>query len=279
MSKILIVTDSTAYLSPSFLERYNNVHVVPLTVNFEDVSFEDSVENNKLFVEKLKNVDKMPSTSRPAPEKFLEVFKPAVEEGGSVVCITLSSKLSGTYESALAAAKELGKDRVRVVDSKTTISGQAWLVEMAAKMAQRGETIENIVEAVEREKEKIRIALVPGTLEYLKKGGRIGGARALLGTILNIKPVLNVSDGYIEVLDKVRTAKKAFKRMVEEIPEDAGRVVVSHLMAEEEAARVKQLAAERAPQAEIDTVSIGPVISAHVGPGTTGVIFKARSDL
>jgi len=271
--KIRLVTDSTAYLPAKTLQKYPFIDIVPLSVNFEDDNMLDYVENNSIFVEKLENSDNLPTTSRPSPEQFLEVFRPVVQAGGEVICITLSSKLSGTYESALTAAREVDEEKITVIDSKVTAAGLAYLAEQAAELVLQGKKRKEIVDIITEKAEKIKIVLIPATLEYLKKGGRIGGAKAFLGTIMNIKPILYVTDGKVEALDKVRTTKKALARLVDEMPADAKRIVVAHLMAPEVAEKIKALIANKATNARIDVVELGPVISVHVGPGVVGAIL------
>jgi DegV family protein with EDD domain len=271
--KILLVTDSTAYIPDNVINKYPFIKIVPLTVNFEDFSIEDNVVNNEVFVEKLQSSANLPSSSRPSPSRFIEVFKPAIENGHEVICLTISSKLSGTFESAAAAAKEVGEDKISVIDSKLTVAGLYFLIEQAAEQVVQGLNREEIVDNIIEKVDKIKIYLVPESLEYLKKGGRIGGAKAFLGTIMNIKPVLYLHDGIIDAFDKVRTMKKAYQLMVREMPSYTRRVAVSHLMADEKAEKLKELIEKEAPHVEVNINELGPVISMHVGPGTLGVIY------
>ncbi len=271
--KILLVTDSTAYIPEKVINRYPFIKIVPLTVNFEDVSIEDNVNNNEFFVEKIKSSKNLPSSSRPSPKLFIEVFKSALEKGQEVICVTISSKFSGTYESAAAAAKELGEDKISVIDSELSVAGLYYLVEQAAEQVTLGLSREKIVDNINKKIDTIKIYLVPESLEYLKKGGRIGGAKAFLGTIMNIKPVLYLHDGIIDAFDKVRTMKKAYQLIVKEMPSYTKRVTVAHLMADEKAEKLKKLIEKEAPHVEVEIIELGPVIGMHVGPGTIGAIF------
>ncbi|NLO89857.1 MAG: DegV family protein [Clostridia bacterium] len=274
---IHIVTDSTAYLEQQWLKDHPFVHVVPLTVHFPDLVMEDSIENNDLFIEKLgemKELDKIPGTSQPPPGKFVEVFTPLVEKGHEIVVITISSAMSGTYQSALNAAQVVGKDRISVIDSRTTAAAQKFLVEYAASASLEGASREELVSLVEKKKKLIKLYLLPDSLEYLRRGGRIGKAQALLGTLLNIKPVLKINEeGIIDVFDKVRTRKKAFKRIAEEIPENAVRVTVGHFKGEQYISEFKSIVEERLSR-EVELYEAGPVVGTHGGPGVTGVIFE-----
>ena len=274
--KIHIVSDSTAYLPQETLQKYPFISVVPLTVNFEDINILDYIENNGIFIENLASSQKLPTTSRPSPEQFSAEFQPVVQGGGEVICITISSKLSGTYESALTAAREVSADKITVIDSKVTAAGLAYLVELAAELVLQGKNTQEITSIIREKAERIKIILIPATLEYLKKGGRIGGASAFLGTIMNIKPVLHVSEGRVEALDKVRTTKKVFARFVDEMPADAKRIVIVHLKALEAAEKLQVLIANKAPDAKIDILELGPVVSVHVGPGVVGAILCDR---
>lgn len=275
--KVRIVTDSTAYLPQKILDKHPYIGVVPLTVNFEGTDILDYIENNEIFVEKLRKAKKTPTTSKPSPAQFMEVFKPAVEEGCEVVCINISAKLSGTSESAWAAAREIEESKIHIIDSKLTAGALEFLVEEAAELAAAGKNAEEIVEKINESIKKTRIIFMPATLEYLRRGGRIGNAQALIGTIMNIKPILHVNeDGVVDALDKVRTTKKAYKRIVDEIPADAEKIKVCHLVNWEEAEKLKELINEKTSVSEIDIVELGPVISVHAGPGVVGAIFRSR---
>ena len=276
-AKVRIVTDSTAYMPANTLEKYPFIDIVPLTVNFSDIDIVDWTKNNEIFVENLKKSKNTPTTSKPSPQQFIDVFKPAVEEGQEVVCINISANLSGTMESALAAAREVDKEKIHVIDSKLTAGPLEFLVEEAAELAAQGKTAEEIVDRVKSSINRTQIIFSPATLEYLKKGGRIGGAQAFIGTIMNIKPILHINDdGRVDALDKVRTAKKAYKRMIDEVPADAEKVEVCHLMAREEAEKFREQIKEKVSVSDIEIVELGPVISVHAGPGVIGVIFRSK---
>ncbi len=218
MSKVAVVTDSTAYLEKEVLQRYS-IEVVSLYVNFPDEVIVDGSIDSTSFFEKMKRSSQMPFTSQPSPGDFVNVFERLLQEGKEVVSIHISSGISGTVESAQTAAKMLEENKISIVDSQSTAAGLAMLVQEAAAAAEQGETRESIVQLAEDLKKRLQILFVPDTLEYLKKGGRIGGAQALLGTLLKIKPILSLSQGKIEVFDKVRTMKKAMERIVAELPD------------------------------------------------------------
>ena len=237
--KIHIVTDSTAYLPADFLGANPHVHVVPLTVNCGGRIIEDYTENNETFFEgmnELAKQDTVPTTSQPAPGRFAELFSTLLSQGCEIIAVTISSNLSGTVQSALTAACMVGEDKISVVDSLTTVGALRMLVEDAAALALEGASKEDIVTYLEKSKHRMKVLLLPASLEHLRRGGRIGGAQALVGSLLNIRPVLYITDtGYIEVLEKVRTQKKAIRRMVEEMPSSCKRVYYGQVAGEETA--------------------------------------------
>jgi len=277
MAVVRIVTDSTAFLPREKLEAYN-IKVVPLYVHFPDEIILDGSIDNKVFFEKMKKTSKLPFTSQPSPGDFLKVYEPIINNGDEIVSIHISSGISGTVESAATAARMLQTDRISIVDSMVTSGGLALLTIAAAEAAEEGKARDEIVDLLEQLKKKMKVLFVPATLEYLKKGGRIGGAQALLGTILQIKPVLMFKDGKIEVFDKIRTMKKAMRRMVDELPEKGQNLRITILQAEavETAGILKELIEERLPGTAVEVMGISPVIGTHVGPGVIGLAFLQK---
>jgi len=264
---IAVVTDSTAYISEEEVSSLG-IKVVPLTVNFEDHSMEDGLLDSKEFFKKVDAATKIPFTSQPSVGQFKECYEDLLAQGKEIISIHISSKISGTTESALNAARMVGEKNISVVDSEQTVEPLAFLVRAAVEWAQQGLSRKEIVERLDQEKKKIKTMFIPETLEYLKKGGRIGGAQALLGSLLQIKPVLYLNEGMVDTLDKVRTRKKAINRMLEEIPHDASKLklVVLHALAENEAVELKERLAKEIPHAELSVAEVGPVISVHSGP-------------
>ena len=277
MSPVRIVTDSTAFLKKETVEQ-NKITVVPLYVNFENETILDGSISNATFFDKMKHATKMPFTSQPSPGDFVEVFEKIIAEGDEIVTIVISSGISGTYESAINAARIVDSKRIAVVDSILTSGGLAMLVKEAAEAAAQGKTKEEIVALVEDKKRRLRIFFIPDTLEYLKKGGRIGGAQALLGTLLKIKPVLYLNNGKVDKYDKVRTMKKAMERIVDEIPPAKGSfpVTIVHAEAHDSSVKIKNLIVERFPEADIVIDELSPVIGTHAGPGVVGICFYAQ---
>ena len=216
--KTRIIVDSTADLMPEYKER---VSVVPLTVHFGDQEYIDGVTiDHKTFYEKLVESDVLPTTSQATPDAFMKEFDKVKEAGESAVVITVSSKLSGTYQSATIAASEY--ENIYIVDSGTAAMGSGILVELAFELVDSGMSAEEIAKTLEEEKKKIIIVALVDTLEYLKKGGRVSKTVAFAGSVLNIKPVLSVVDGEINMLGKARGSKMGNNLLVQEIEKSGG---------------------------------------------------------
>ena len=216
--KTRIIVDSTADLLPEYKSRVN---VVPLMVRFDDEEFIDGVTiDHKTFYEKLVESDILPTTSQANPDAFMTEFEKVKEAGESAVVITLSSKFSGTYQSAMIAAEDY--ENIYVVDSTSVAIGTGILVELALKLLDEGLDAKEIAERLEEEKKNIVIVALVDTLEYLKKGGRISKTVAFAGTVLNIKPVLSVIDGEIDMLGKARGSKMGNNLLVQEIEKAGG---------------------------------------------------------
>lgn len=275
MRQVRIITDSTAYLPADVLNKYQKLlDVVPLTVIFPRTSFPDGLENMDRFLHLLRTSPVLPTTSQPAPGAFKQCFETCLDAGHDALVLTISSKLSGTFASATTAARDLGTGRIKVLDSKTTGPGLAMLVKEALLLAEQEKSLPVITEAIENLIARMRLIFCPDTLEYLRKGGRIGGAAALLGSMLQIKPLLHINQGEVSVLEKVRTRPKAIQRMLAEIdPGYHAALGIIHVAAPERAQDLLALAQQRAPQAELKIYEIGPVIAAHAGPDTVGIAF------
>ena len=275
--KTRIIVDSTADLLPECKTR---VYSVPLTVHFGEQEYIDGVTiDHKTFYEKLVECDVLPSTSQATPDAFGAEFAKAKAAGESAVVITLSSRLSGTYQSAVIAAGEY--ENVYVVDSGSAAVGSGILVERALQLVDQGFDAQQIAEILEREKEKIVIVALVDTLEYLKKGGRISKTVALAGTVLNIKPVLSVVDGEIKMLGKARGSKMGNNLLVQEIQKAGGvdfeKPVLLGYSGLSDALLVKYVQDSKPLWEQgLDAVrytTIGSVIGTHIGPGAVAVAF------
>ena len=274
---VRIIADSTADLIPAVKERVN---VVPLTVHFGEEEYIDGVTiDHKTFYEKLVESDVMPSTSQATPVAFAEEFAKAAAADESVVVITIASQLSGTYQSAMIAAQDFAE--VYVVDSGSVAIGAGILVDLAVQLADSGMGAKEIAQQLEEEKKNIRLVALVDTLEYLKRGGRVSKTVAFAGELLNIKPVLAVQDGLINILGKARGSKQGNNLLVQQIGKaggvDFGRPVLlgytglSGALLQKYITDSKDLWAEA--EGPLDYTCIGSVIGTHAGPGAIAAAF------
>ena len=275
--KTRIIVDSTSDLMPNIKEQ---VHIVPLTVHFGQEEYVDGVTiSHKAFYEKLVETDVHPSTSQATPAAFETEYEKAHEAGEAAVVIALTSKLSGTYQSAMIAAAEY--ENIYVVDSGSVAIGGGILVEYALKLLNEGLEAKEIAEKLEEAKDRIVIVALVDTLEYLKKGGRISKTVAFAGTLLNIKPVLSVVDGEINMLGKARGSKMGNNLLVQEIEKAGGVDFSMPLMLGytglSDAMLLKYIEdSKHIWEGNVDQVrytSIGSVIGTHAGPGAVAVAF------
>ena len=275
--KTRIIVDSTADLTTHFKER---VHIVPLTVHFGDTEYVDGVTiDKKEFYEKLIESDVMPTTSQATPDAFMQEFDKVKAAGESAVVITLSSKLSGTYQSACIAASEY--ENIYVVDSLSAAIGSGILVERAVDLLEEGKSAKEIAEVLENEKEKIFVIALIDTLEYLKKGGRISKTTAAIGGVLNIKPVVSIYNGEINILGKARGSKMGNNILAQEIekaggvdftkPVLLGYTGISDALLLKYIEDSKHLWENNLEEVRFETV--GSVIGTHAGPGAVAVAF------
>lgn len=274
MGKIRFVTDSTAYFERVTAQE-KGVDIVPLKVEFLGETKNEGFPGEfGEFFEKLKTASEFPKTSQPAVGDFVKVFSEAVERGEEVITLVISTKLSGTYNSASTAAEMVDPNMISVIDSETTAANLKTLVEIGLELAKAGKERSEIVDILNEEKRKMGIGLTVDTLEYLKKGGRLTSAQALIGSMLNVKPVLALIDGKLEPVAKVRGKKKALETMAERIPNDVSLVTILHIFSIDEAEDVKAMIQEKHPGVKVQIGELGPVIGAHLGPKAIGICYK-----
>ena len=273
-----LVLDSTSDF-PDAAERFPNMRVVPLYVNFGAESFRDHVDiGSHDFYHRLKEAPTLPTTSQPTPQDFLDVYG---ELAGyeRIYALQLSAKLSGTYQSAVTAADVVGGDQIRVIDTETASLAVGLLALAIQRRLARGTTDEEIEALIARFKEENGVVFTVATLEYLQKGGRIGRAQALAGTLLNVKPILSVDDGVINPIGKVRGRQKAleefarvFTSSTENVP--GLRIAIAHADAPEWIEVLTDLVEKARPEAEIELVeNLGAVVGTHAGPGAVGFFW------
>lgn len=278
-----VITDSTSYL-PEQVRREYNIEVVSLTVNFETESFREVEIDNATFYRKMAESKKFPSSSQPPVQDIYQAFENPVRAGNAVVAVFLSSEMSGTYSTALLVRDMIHEKYpaavIEVIDSRSNCMEMGFAVMAAARAAQSGKSPSEVADAARHVIGRSRFLFVPDVLDYLKKGGRIGGAAALIGSVLQIRPVLTVVEGKTYVVDKVRTTAKAIETIVGTFLDDvrrkgAGEVVVHHISNELEGHRLAARIEKELGRA-VEIVPIGPVIGCHVGPGSVGLAYYTR---
>ena len=283
--RIAVITDSTSDLSPEVAAQ-NDVLIVPLYVIWGEDQLRDGVDITKeAFYERLANDAASPSTSQPTPADFTEVYRQVTERGAEeIVVITISDQLSGTYDSATAAALHVDVP-VHVMDSFSTSMGLGMQVLAATQVRDGGGSAREMLAAAERVRQRIRVYFAVSTLEYLHRGGRIGGAAKLLGTVLQLKPllVLDNETGYIDAVERARTWKKAMDRVYEVATDglDPSRKVrswVMHAAAPADAMALAERINVAYNPASMGMGQLSPVLGTHVGPGTVGMVMYDDED-
>jgi DegV family protein with EDD domain len=276
---VRVVTDSASDLPPEVCERLG-IEVVPLTIRFGDREYVDRKElTSDAFWQQLAAASVLPETAAPSVGAFEEAFRALLADGADgIVCVNLSASLSATMQSAQLAAKALdGLCPIEVVDSQTASMGIGNLVLHAARRAAEGADVETIKNEVVDRRSRQKLFATLDTLEYLKKGGRIGGARALLGSMLSIKPIITVVDGAVEEAGKVRTRSKALQFIIDKIPEgNVESICVLHSAAADDLDMFLDKVQPKVPGAEMIVGRIGPVVGVHVGPGAIGLTWIGR---
>lgn len=280
---IKIVTDSTSYIADEYIKKYD-INIVSLNVIINGVSSREVDIENEVFYEEIRNSKEIPKSSQPIPNEMLNTFKEIVKDGDSIVGIFLSSKMSGTYSNANMIKDMILEDypdaEIHILDSKTNCMQMGFAVIEAARTASEGKSINEVINAANHVINNSRFLFTPETLEYLKKGGRIGGAAALFGNVLQIKPILTVVNGETSVFKKVRTRKKAIEEIVKTVLEEIeakgfGDIVVHHINCQEDGLKLAK-ALENKLGKKVEIQSIGPVIGVHVGPGSIGIAYYTK---
>ena len=281
--KVKVVVDSTSYIPKETLIE-NDISVVSLNVLLNGKSYREVDLENEFFYKEMNESKEIPKSSQPSVEEIKEVFTNIAKSGFDIVGIFISSKMSGTYSTAHLVREmvleEYPETRIELVDSESNCMQMGFSAIQAARAAKRGENVEKVVEEAKKVINTSKFLFVPDTLKYLKKGGRIGGASALFGTILQIKPILTVQNGETSVYEKVRTKKKAVEVILKKVLDDVtekglGEVIVHHINCEEEGLDLaKRL--ENELKIPVKIQSIGATIGLHVGPGSIGVAYYTK---
>ena len=275
---IRIVIDSTSDVTDEIIKKYN-LKVVPLTVNFEKESYLDKIElSTKEFFEKLAAADKLPTTTLVSPGAFVEAFSEILLEGDQVLGLFLASEFSGTYDSARMAKDMIGSGDIHIIDTRSVCLGSFALILEAIELVEQNKAIEDIVEILEKLREKIIAVAALDTLKYLEKGGRLSKGQAVVGSLLNVKPIIAIVDGKIQVIEKIRGKNKAVKWFDEWIEKNNydlsdKTVLLFHGRAYEQLKLLRETIEEKYKIKNIIEQEIGAVIGTHAGPGVLGIGF------
>jgi DegV family protein with EDD domain len=280
MGKVVVVTDSSANV-PAHLVQQLDIRVVPILLALNGRTFRDGVDVTAQQVYQwLRTSKHLPTTSAPSIGDFLRVYATAAQEASDIVSIHLSPKLSATYKVARAASQLVDDATIRVINSQTVAMGQGFVAVAAARAAAGGADLEEVVARAEQVSSKMNVLATLDTLEYLHRGGRIGGGAAVLGTLLQIKPVLFVTDGHVDLFARPRTKSKAIRIMMEQLTNAAGggslHVAVFHADVPKEAEALRNRIATDLECDELYVTEMTPIMGAHTGPGVLGVVFYAE---
>ncbi len=279
MDKVIIATDSSAYLPKEYVDQYQ-IPVLPLTVNWEGKSYYDGVDiQAEEFYQRLSQSKSMATTSQVSVGQFLEVFSKLMEQGKQVLYLGISGGISATVNSAVQARTELGNpDNLIVMDTQLVSMALSLMVLEVARAAENGASLKECHQLAQDAYGRIGVYFTVDTLEYLHRGGRINSAKRLLGSALNLKPIMEIRDGKIELVESVISRKKSLTRMVDLIEKDInGRTPVRlgpfHALAFDDMVAMETLAKERLQPIEIVRSEVSPVIGSHVGPGTVSMAY------
>jgi DegV family protein with EDD domain len=282
MSKVALVTDSTSYIPKELREQYP-ITVVPQVVIWEGVTYEDDVTMTpEQFYTRLRTAKVMPKTSQVSVVHMHKAFSSLLQQGYDVLGMFLSAKLSGTFQSAVVGKDQLssGKEKVELVDTETTAMGMGFQVLAVARAAQDGASLADCKALAEKARAYTGVYLTVETLEFLHRGGRIGGAQRFLGTALNLKPILAIQNGQVEPIERVRTRGKALDRVVEIVTEKCAgkspvRIATLHADAPADAKLMLDKIATILNPVESVLAAVSPAVGAHAGPGTVGLAYMA----
>lgn len=278
MSKVAIVTDSTAYIPQDLVEEYN-ISVAPQILIWAEETFEDGVDiQPDEFYEKLKTAKVMPTSSQVTVTSIHNIFTKLSEEGCDILAVLLSNQLSGTIDSATQARESFPDTNIEIVDSETVAMALGFQVLAAARVAAEGADLSECKALAEKAKNHTGVVFAVDTLEFLHRGGRIGGGSRFLGAALNIKPILEVTGGRVESVERVRTRKKSLQRILDMVGERVAgkelvRLAALHANVPGEAKELLEQANSRINTVESIFSTISPVVGTHTGPGTIGLAY------
>ncbi|MCT4593506.1 MAG: DegV family protein [Anaeromicrobium sp.] len=275
---IKIITDSLSDIPKESIKKYD-ICVLPLKVRFKEVEYEDQVTiTTDEFFEKLEKSEELPKTAQVIPSEYIEKIEKYLKEGYEIIIINGSSKVSGTHQSALIAKEETDPEKVHVIDTLSLSYGCGIIAVEAAKMAKEGKGREEIIQKVNEMIDRVEVLFSVETLDYLKKGGRLSSAKALIGNLLNVKPILHIRDGEVEVIEKVRGSKKIVKKMIDlsksmSLEKNMKSITILHGQNEKSFQKLKDEVKKELKPKEILESRIGPTIGTYTGPSLIAIVF------
>jgi DegV family protein with EDD domain len=277
--KVALVTDSTTFLPEDMLRQYP-IHVIPQNLHWGQENLLDTVDiTPEQFYARLRTAKELPTTSQPSAGRFLEMFQEVAETAESIVCLLISADLSGTVASAHAARDMMERDiPIEIIDTRSASLGESLIVSAMARAVARDKDHQEVAELARALSAQVRVLFVVDTLEFLHRGGRIGGGKRFVGSVLNVKPILHLKDGKVEALASVRTKRKALDSLLQTVREETMgssslHVAVAHAAAHEEGQQLAGRIREEFRPVELLLSDMSPVIGTHTGPGALGVAF------
>ncbi len=280
MSKVVVVTDSVAYIPKELLAKYD-IRVAPQILVWGDETYLDGVDIQPTeFYARLAKAKVMPGSSQVTPAMFHKIFKEALDEGSDILAVMVGEKLSGTIASAVQARELLQASNIEIFDSQSAAMAMGFQVLESARAAQAGANLAECKDAAEKARQHVGVVFAVDTLEFLHRGGRIGGGARFLGTALNIKPILEIRDGRVEAVERVRTRSRSLARLVELVDERTKgqrpiHLATLHANAADDARELLNTANQAFGAVECILSEVSPVVGTHAGPGTVGLAYMA----
>ena len=279
--KVVVITDSSAYIPESAMAGLQ-IPVIPLWLLWDGENLRDGIDIlPSTFYPRLRASQTLPTSSQPTVPEFIDFYQGVAQNADTIVSVLVSSKISGTIDNAQTAVDQLSELDIRIIDSYNSSMGLGHVVLAAARAAAEGKTMDEVISAAEKMRDQINFIFVVDTLEYLHRGGRIGGAKRIFGSALRVKPLLEFRGGQIEPVEQVRTKKKAYERLLEIASERlAGKTMMEATIADidnpADGDRVAQMVVERFNPNRIHRAEVSPVVGTHTGPGTIGFAFYSE---
>lgn len=271
MRKLKILTDTTSYITREYAKK-NNIDILPIFMNIDSVEYEESfADENSESYNAFFNAKSIPTTSQPSSHLIESYFEKYLNDGYEILGIFVSDKTSGTYSNASHIASKLKSNKIKIIDSETSGPNLRRLVERSVDLFNMGNSLEEIEDTINKEKKNMIVMMMFENLDHLKKAGRVSNSKALIGNILNIKPIISVEDGFIQVANKVRGKKNAMLYMLESIPEKTKQITICSIFNPEDANKFLEMIKSKLPNIPIFIDPLGPSLGIQFGPKTIGI--------